>query len=109
MPYQGFALDDDRTRPEPDVLFGRCGAAAQHCQLAAVEGGVRPEAKTAGPVPVQLIAAVLGQAVLPAGAGVVPERALHYSAATADERPAQYQRGAESEQHYDGSQASCNC
>jgi len=107
MPYQPLALDDDRPRPEPDTLIGCGRPAAQHGQLAAIEGGVRPEAQAPGTVPVQLITPVLGQAVLPRGTGIVPERTLHHAAATADDRAAQYQRGTEPEQHRDSSQASC--
>jgi len=42
---QGLALHDHHVGPEPHLLTGIGRAAAKHCELAAVEGSVRPQAQ----------------------------------------------------------------
>jgi len=106
---EGLALHDHHAGPEAHLLTGIGRAAAEHGELASVEGGMRPQAQAQQPMPVQLAAPVLGQAVPPPGLAVVPERALYDAAASADDHPADHQRGGQCYQHHDNGQAGCEC
>jgi hypothetical protein len=106
---QALALHDHRAGPEPDRLTTIGRAAAEDRKLAAVERRVRPQAQAQRPVPVQLTAAVLGQALPPLRLAVVPEGALHDATAPADDHPADHQRRSQRYQHGGNGQASCKC
>lgn len=108
MPEYRLALHDHQARPEPDSLIWPGRAAAQHGELTAVERRVRPQPEAERAVPVQLAAAVLGQAGQPGAVGAVPQGALHHAAAPADYHPAQHQRQESRGRYRDSSQASCD-